>query len=77
MYEIRNASHIELDFCFTYELCLVPNIIGVIYATLTIGAVRIVKYKEENGAVMSINFQNLFGVVENFKSLNIYLIFID
>ena len=32
----------------TYELCLVPNIIGVIYATHTMGAVRIDKYKEEN-----------------------------
>ena len=48
MYEICNASYIELDFRFTYELCLVPNIIGVIYATRTMGAVRIVKYKEEN-----------------------------
>ena len=45
MYEIRNASYIELDFRFTYELCSVPNIIGVIYATHTMGAVR---YKEEN-----------------------------
>ena len=37
-----------MDFRFTYELFSVPNIIGVIYATRTMGAVRIVKYKEEN-----------------------------
>ena len=48
MYEIRNASYTELDFRFTYELCSVPNIIGVIYATCTMDAVRILKYKEEN-----------------------------
>ena len=48
MYEIYNASYIELDFRFTYELCLVPNIIGVIYATCTMSAVRIVKYNDEN-----------------------------
>ena len=48
MYEIHNGSYIQLDFRFTYELCSVPNVIGVIYATHTMGAVRIVKYKEEN-----------------------------
>ena len=48
MYEIRNASYIELDFHFSYELCSVPNIIEVIYATRTMGAVRIVKHKEDN-----------------------------
>ena len=48
MYEIRNGSYIQLDYCFTYELCSVSNIRGVIYATCSMGAVRIVKYKEEN-----------------------------
>ena len=51
MYEICNGSYIRLDFCFTYELCSVPNIIRVIYATCTMGAVRIVKYKEENCSI--------------------------
>ena len=41
MCEICNGSYIQLDFCFTYELYSVPNIIGVIYATRTMGAVRI------------------------------------
>ena len=35
-------------FSLHYELCSVPNRKGVIYATRTIGAVRIVKYKEDN-----------------------------
>ena len=32
----------------TYNLWLVPNVIGFIYVTRTMGAVRIDKYKEEN-----------------------------
>ena len=36
------------DWILAVELCPVPKIIGVIYATLTMGAVRIDKYKEEN-----------------------------
>ena len=55
MYEICNASYIELDFHFTYELCSVPIIIGVIYATRTMGAVRIAKYKEENCMILTGN----------------------
>ena len=48
MYEYRRPSYTDLDFRFTYELSSVPNKIGVIYATCTMGAVRIVKHKEEN-----------------------------
>ena len=53
MYEIHNGSFIRLDFRFTYELCSVPNIIGVICATRTMGAVRIVKYKEDNYIILN------------------------
>ena len=46
MYEICNASYTKLDFCFTYELCLVPQYSRSYLRTRTMGAVRIVKYKE-------------------------------
>ena len=46
--ECHNSSYTGLDSFCTYELCLVPNIIGVIYTIRTMGAVRIDKYKKEN-----------------------------
>ena len=46
--ESCNSSYTELDSCCFYELCLVLNIIGGIYATHSMGAVRIEKYKEDN-----------------------------
>ena len=33
MFGYRRSSYTGLDSCFTYQLCSVPNIIGVIYAT--------------------------------------------
>ena len=48
IYEIPKTSYIDLDSRYTHDLSLIPNILGVIYATCTMGAVRIVKYKEDN-----------------------------
>ena len=46
--ECHNSSYIALDSYCTYELCSVFYIKGVIYATCTMGAEIIEKYKEEN-----------------------------
>ena len=43
IYELRKTSYKDLDSCYTHDLSLIPNIIKVIYATCTMGAVRIVK----------------------------------
>ena len=41
MFELRKTSYIDLDSCYTHDLSSNPNIIGVIYATRTMVAVRI------------------------------------
>ena len=47
---------------------MVPNIIGVIYATCTMGAVRIDKYKEENYYYINVNK----NIISAFKMQNNY-----
>jgi len=48
IYETCKASYIGLDSHFILVQVLNAYTIGVIYATRTIGAVRVLKYREEN-----------------------------